>query len=65
MTKPRDGIIPDEEQRAYNAAGFGRATGLGRQAPASDRFRTTQSTPASLLNLIEPALKVRSPELRL
>jgi nicotinamidase-related amidase len=29
MTKPWDGIISEEEQRAYNAAGFGRATGLG------------------------------------
>jgi maleamate amidohydrolase len=29
MAKPWDGIISEEEQRAYNAAGFGRATGLG------------------------------------
>ena len=29
MTKPWDGIISQEEQRAYNSAGFGRATGLG------------------------------------
>ena len=31
MTKPWDGIISEEEQRAYNAAGFGRATGLGKR----------------------------------
>ncbi|PSC05460.1 hydrolase [Alsobacter soli] len=29
MARPWDGIISEEEQRAYNAAGFGRATGLG------------------------------------
>jgi nicotinamidase-related amidase len=29
MTKPWDGIISEEEQRAYNAAGFGRTTGIG------------------------------------
>lgn len=31
MARPWDGIISDEEQRAYNAAGFGRATGLGKR----------------------------------
>jgi len=31
MAKPWDGIISEEEQRAYNAAGFGRATGLGKR----------------------------------
>lgn len=30
MARPWDGIIPDEEQRAYRAAGFGRPTGLGK-----------------------------------
>lgn len=29
--KPWDGIIPAEEQKAYGAAGFGRASGLGRR----------------------------------
>jgi maleamate amidohydrolase len=29
MTKPWDGIISAEEQRAYNAAGFGRSSGIG------------------------------------
>ena len=33
MARPWDGIIPEEEQRAYRAAGFGRPTGLG-QKPA-------------------------------
>ena len=27
--KPWDGIIPDEEQKAYRAVGFGRPTGVG------------------------------------
>ncbi len=31
MAKPWDGIISEEEQRAYNAAGFGRGTGLGKR----------------------------------
>ena len=31
--KPWDGIISEEEQRAYNAAGFGRSSGIG-QRPA-------------------------------
>lgn len=29
--KPWDGIIPAEEQKAYGAAGFGRASGLGKR----------------------------------
>ena len=29
--KPWDGIISEEEQRAYHAAGFGRASGIGRR----------------------------------
>ena len=31
MARPWDGIIPDEEQRAYRAAGFGRPSGLGKK----------------------------------
>jgi len=31
MARPWDGITPDEEQRAYRAAGFGRPTGLGKK----------------------------------
>lgn len=48
MTKPWDGIISEEEQRAYNAAGFGRATGLGTK-PAlliiDVQYRTVGTTP--------------------
>ncbi len=48
MTKPWDGIIPEDEQRAYNAAGFGRATGLGKR-PAlliiDVQYRTVGTTP--------------------
>lgn len=48
MTKPWDGIISEEEQRAYNAAGFGRATGLGKR-PAlliiDVQYRTVGTTP--------------------
>ena len=29
--KPWDGIVSEEEQRAYRAAGFGRQTGLGKR----------------------------------
>ena len=31
MSKPWDGIISENEQKAYNAAGFGRPTGLGKR----------------------------------
>ncbi len=48
MTKPWHGIISEEEQRAYNAAGFGRATGLGTR-PAlliiDVQYRTVGTTP--------------------
>jgi nicotinamidase-related amidase len=46
--KPWDGIIPDEEQRAYSAAGFGKPTGLGKR-PAlliiDVQYRTVGTTP--------------------
>ena len=29
--KPWDGIISEEEQKAYQAAGFGRSSGIGRR----------------------------------
>lgn len=29
--RPWDGVIPEEEQRAYTAAGFGRPSGLGKR----------------------------------
>jgi nicotinamidase-related amidase len=48
MTRPWDGIISEEEQRAYNAAGFGRATGIGSR-PAlliiDVQYRTVGSRP--------------------
>jgi hypothetical protein len=31
LPRPGDGIISAEEQSAYNAAGFGRTSGLGRR----------------------------------
>ncbi len=46
--KPWDGIIPDEEQRAYAAAGFGKPTGMGKR-PAlliiDVQYRTVGTTP--------------------
>ncbi len=46
--RPWDGIISDEEKRAYGAAGFGRKTGLGTR-PAlliiDVQYRTVGSTP--------------------
>ena len=46
--KPWDGIISDEEQRAYNAAGFGRPSGVGKR-PAlliiDVQYRTIGTTP--------------------
>lgn len=48
MTRPWDGIINEEEQRAYNAAGFGRPTGLGKR-PAlliiDVQYRTVGTAP--------------------
>ena len=45
--KPWDGIVSEEEQRAYRAAGFGRRTGLGVR-PAlliiDVQYRTTGTT---------------------
>ena len=31
LRRPWDGIISEDEQKAYNAAGFGRPTGLGKR----------------------------------
>ena len=46
--KPWDGIISEEEQKAYQAAGFGRSSGIGRR-PAlliiDVQYRTIGSTP--------------------
>lgn len=55
MTRPWDGIISEEEQRAYHAAGFGRATGLGKR-PAlliiDVQYRTTGTRPMPLAEAI-------------
>ena len=56
MTKPWDGIISEEEQRAYNAAGFGRPSGLG-QRPAlliiDVQYRTVGTQPRPFWEAIE------------
>lgn len=48
MNKPWDGIISDEEQRAYRAAGFGNPSGTGER-PAlliiDVQYRTVGTTP--------------------
>ncbi len=54
--KPWDGIISEEEKRAYAAAGFGRRTGLGAR-PAlliiDVQYRTVGSTPKPFWEAIE------------
>lgn len=56
MGKPWDGIISEEEQRAYNAAGFGRPTGLGKR-PAlliiDVQYRTVGTTPLPFWDAIK------------
>ena len=53
---PWDGIIPQDEQRAYRAAGFGRASGLGRR-PAlliiDVQYRTTGTVPRPFFEAIK------------
>ena len=54
--KPWDGLISEEEQRAYRAAGFGRASGIGRR-PAlliiDVQYRTIGSRPLPFWESIE------------
>ncbi len=54
--KPWDGIISAEEQRAYNAAGFGRSSGIGKR-PAlliiDVQYRTVGTTPAPFWEAIK------------
>jgi maleamate amidohydrolase len=54
--KPWDDVIPEEEQRAYRAAGFGRRAGLGRK-PAlliiDVQYRTVGTTPRPFWEAIE------------
>lgn len=56
MARPWDGIISEEEQRAYNAAGFGRATGIGKR-PAlviiDVQYRTVGSHPMPFWDAIK------------
>ena len=53
---PWDGLITDEEQRAYNAAGFGRPTGIGVR-PAlliiDVQYRTVGTKPAPFWDAIK------------
>jgi nicotinamidase-related amidase len=48
MARPWDGIISEEEQRAYNASGFGRSSGIGKR-PAlliiDVQYRTVGTVP--------------------
>lgn len=54
--QPWDGIIPEEEQRAYRAAGFGRRSGLGRR-PAlliiDVQYRTVGTRPMPFWEAIQ------------
>jgi nicotinamidase-related amidase len=54
--KPWDGIISEEEQRAYRAAGFGRPSGVGKR-PAlliiDVQYRTIGTTPRPFWEAIE------------
>lgn len=56
MAKPWDGIISEEEQKAYNAAGFGRTTGLGKR-PAlliiDVQYRTVGTKPMPFWDAIK------------
>jgi maleamate amidohydrolase len=56
MTKPWDNIIPQEEQEAYRAVGFGRPTGIGRH-PAlviiDVQYRTVGTVPRPFWEAIE------------
>jgi maleamate amidohydrolase len=53
---PWDGIIPEEEQHAYRAAGFGRPSGLGRR-PAlliiDVQYRTVGTVPRPFFEAIK------------
>ena len=67
--KPWDAIIPQHEQEAYRAAGFGRSTGLGSR-PAlliiDVQYRTVGTTPAPFMEAIKefPTPAARSPGMR-
>jgi maleamate amidohydrolase len=54
--RPWDGLISEEEQRAYHAAGFGRSSGIGER-PAlliiDVQYRTVGTTPAPFWEAIK------------
>lgn len=54
--RPWDNVITDEDQRRYDAAGFGRAAGIGRR-PAlliiDVQYRTTGSVPMPFWQAVE------------
>jgi len=56
MARPWDRIISEEEQRAYNAAGFGRSSGLGKR-PAlliiDVQYRTVGTRPMPFWDAIK------------
>lgn len=56
IAKPWNGVIPDEEQRAYRAAGFGRPSGLGSR-PAllviDVQYRTVGTQPRPFWDAIQ------------
>jgi isochorismate hydrolase len=56
MKNPWDGIIPEEEQQVYEAAGFGRRAGLGRK-PAlliiDVQYRSVGTTPQPIQEAIK------------
>jgi nicotinamidase-related amidase len=56
MSHPWDGIVPDDDLRAYDAAGFGRPTGIGKR-PAlliiDVQYRTVGTVPKPFWDAIE------------
>ncbi len=56
MKKPWDGVISEEEQKAYHAAGFGRPSGVGKR-PAlliiDVQYRTIGTTPKPFWDAIK------------
>ena len=56
MRRPWDGVISEEEQRAYNASGFGRSSGIGTN-PAlliiDVQYRTVGTKPMPFWEVIE------------
>lgn len=56
MTRPWTGIVPDEDIRRYEAAGFGRPTGFGKRAALliiDVQYRTVGSRPMPYWEAIE------------